>query len=223
MSAAASLEAVRRFHDILLFITHEPVRTVYEISRRLDLPLSSTYLVVSEMERLNCLTRDENGFFLTGARLLKVGLDAHHIKTPAQYLPPLIRYLRDQTGETSFAAVLDERLIVGVTAIGHVQNHLAILPFQTFNVIKTVHQVLPHGLTLIQCEAANQNLRTAESHTQIEVCAMPLGDAREPMNKHSLLLCVAATAGQSKDVKAIGQCLHDAKIFFNQSSNTKNP
>jgi len=223
MSAAASLEAVRRFHDILLFISHEPVRTAYEVARRLDLPLSSTYLAISEMERLNCLTRDENGFFLTGSRILKIGLNAHNINIQAQHLPPLIRYLRDRTGETSFSAVADARLIIGVVAVGTVPGHLAIHPFQTLALLKTTDQILPDGLMVFACAQDDKSGRGVAGCTQLDVYAIPLCPEAEGINKDTLLLCIAATAGQPRDIRSMGQALQDAKKFFDQSTNPKNP
>ena len=52
MTSPTASESARRFRDILSLVSREPIRTAYEVAARLQLPVSSTYLAVAELERL---------------------------------------------------------------------------------------------------------------------------------------------------------------------------
>lgn len=127
-----SQESVRRFRDILALVGNEQVRTAYDVANRLKLPLSSTYLVISELERLSCLARDENGYLLVGMRPLQMALDMMGFSVAAHRLAPLVRHLRDHCGETAFMASLDEALTVGTVALGYRPGYLTVQPAQTY-------------------------------------------------------------------------------------------
>ena len=114
MTSPTASESAHRFRDILSLVSREPIRTAYEVAARLQLPISSTYLAVAELERLSCLARDESGYLLLGMLPQQAALNALGYEISAQRLPPLVRYLRDQTGETVFTADLrGSRLAVG--------------------------------------------------------------------------------------------------------------
>lgn len=132
MSASWASESVRRFRDILALVGNEQVRTAYDVASRLKLPVSSTYLTISELERLSCLARDENGYLLVGMRPLQMALDMRGFAVSAQRLAPLVRHLRDHCGETAFMASLDEALTVGTVAPGYRPGYLAMQPSQTY-------------------------------------------------------------------------------------------
>lgn len=125
-------ESVRRFCDILALVGNEQVRTAYDVANRLKLPLSSTYLTISKLERLSCLARDENGYLLVGMRPLQMALDMMGFEVAAHRLAPLVRHLRDHCSETAFMASLDEALTVGTVALGYRPGYLAMQPAQTY-------------------------------------------------------------------------------------------
>lgn len=127
-----SSESVRRFRDILALVSNEQVRTAYDVAHRLKLPLSSTYLTISELERLSCLARDENGYLLVGMRPLQMALNMMGFEAAAHRLAPLVRHLRDHCGETAFIASLDEALTIGTVALGYRPGYLAMQPAQTY-------------------------------------------------------------------------------------------
>lgn len=137
MSANWSAESVRRFRDILALVGNEQVRTAYDVANRLQLPVSSTYLTISELERLSCLARDENGYLLVGMRPLQMALDMMGFSVSAHRLAPLVRHLRDHCGETAFMANLDEALAVGTVALGYRPGYLTMQPSQTYRLQST--------------------------------------------------------------------------------------
>jgi hypothetical protein len=137
MSANWSDESVRRFRDILALVSNEQVRTAYDVANRLQLPVSSTYLTISELERLSCLARDENGYLLVGMRPLQMALDMMGFAVSAHRLAPLVRRLRDHCGETAFMASLDEALAVVTVALGYRPGYLTMQPSQTYRLQST--------------------------------------------------------------------------------------
>jgi len=133
MTSPTASESAHRFRDILSLVSREPIRTAYEVAARLQLPISSTYLAVAELERLSCLARDESGYLLLGMLPQQAALNALGYEISAQRLPPLVRYLRDQTGETVFTADLrGSRLAVGCIAYGFNASALLVSPFQAY-------------------------------------------------------------------------------------------
>ena len=129
-------DAVRRFLDILIVVAKKPVCTAYDIAKELGLPMSSTYQSVNELERLSWLARDEDGFLLVGTVPQQVALAALGYDLAARQLPPVIRYLRDQTGETAFAASMKTELQIGTFLLGFNSGSLGFAPFQCFHIAK---------------------------------------------------------------------------------------
>jgi hypothetical protein len=79
------------------------------------------------------LARDESGYLLLGMLPQQAALNALGYEISAQRLPPLVRYLRDQTGETVFTADLrGSRLAVGCIAYGFNASALLVSPFQAY-------------------------------------------------------------------------------------------
>ena len=76
MTSPTASESSHRFRDILSLVSREPIRTAYEVAARLQLPISSTYLAVAELERLSCLARDESGYLLLGMLPQQAALNA---------------------------------------------------------------------------------------------------------------------------------------------------
>jgi hypothetical protein len=135
MTATSGTKMVRRFRDIMSLIVRSQVRTAYEIAQALKLPTSSTYLAVAELERLSCLARDESGYLLVGVQPQQIALDAMGYRVAAQQFPPLVRYLRDRTGETIFIGNLSaDSMTVGLVAVGFNPGSLSVQPFQTFGI-----------------------------------------------------------------------------------------
>jgi len=134
MTPSPYTDAVRRLLDILIVVAKKPVCTAYDIAKELGLPMSSTYQAVNELERLSWLARDEEGFLLVGAVPQQVALTALGYDFAAQRLPPVIRYLRDQTGETVFAGSLRAELQIGTFLVGFNSGGVGFAPFQCFNV-----------------------------------------------------------------------------------------
>jgi hypothetical protein len=210
----SSLEAVRRFRDILALVSREPVRTAYEVASRLGLPVSSTYLAVAEMERLSCLARDEAGFLLVGARPQQMALDALGFPVAAQRLAPLVRYLRDQTGETVFMAHWTEMLSVGTTAIGFNPGSLVVEPFQAYRLAAPSPARPPDGvfpLTLF----ADGPLGAAT--TAVDLLAVRLARSRSSSRPGLLLVGVARAAGEFADTAYLSRELVETKAYFDRS------
>jgi len=134
MTPSPYTDAVRRLLDILIVVAKKPVCTAYDIVKELGLPMSSTYQAVNELERLSWLARDEEGFLLVGAVPQQVALTALGYDFAAQRLPPVIRYLRDQTGETVFAGSLWTELQIGTFLVGFNSGSVGVAPFQYFHV-----------------------------------------------------------------------------------------
>lgn len=147
---------IRRFRDILSLVVRGQFRTAYEIAQALKLPVSSTYLAVAELERLSCLARDESGYLLVGVLPQQIALDALGYQVAAQKLPPLIRYIRDRTGETIFLGNLGaDSLSIGPVVAGFNPGSLTFQPFQTFGIVATIPSVRDNSLICLELSDRN--------------------------------------------------------------------
>jgi hypothetical protein len=166
MTPSPYTDAVRRLLDILIVVAKKPVCTAYDIAKELGLPMSSTYQAVNELERLSWLARDEEGFLLVGAVPQQVALTALGYDFAAQRLPPVIRYLRDQTGETVFAGSLRTELQIGTFLVGFNSGSVGVAPFQYFHVAE--HNVFDQasGATSLR-SFTNDHYDIAETPAQI--------------------------------------------------------
>jgi hypothetical protein len=221
MSQAAALEAVRRFHDVLILVSHEPVRTAYEVAQRLGIPLSSAYLLIAEMERLTCLTRDESGNLLAGTRTHQMGLAANGMRVPAQHLAPLVRYLRDHTGETAFTARLTDRLVVGTVATGSAAQHVAVRPFQTFELLAQEPDAMPGKVWRLTALDPLAHEPAHVNRTPIDLHLLPLTHAPDKTARQQLLMAVACIATTDSQAREIAHRLHDVARFFITTQDTR--
>jgi len=207
MSSTSALETVHRFRDILALVSRGQVRTAYEISHALELPVSSTYLAVAELERLSCLARDESGNLLVGVRLQQVALDALGFREAAQQLPPLVRYLRDRTGETIFVGNLgSDAMTVGPVAIGFNAGCLAIQPFQAFGLVVASPRVSEEDA--IRMELINADLQPS-AFLGVELARSSL-----PGSQDILVLGTARVGDDIPDSAQLIRNLSDARGLF---------
>lgn len=194
MTPSPYTDAVRRLLDILVVVAKKPVCTAYDIAKYLGLPMSSAYQAVNEMERLSWLARDEEGFFLIGAVPQQVALTALGYDFAAQRLPPVIRYLRDQTGETAFAGSLRAELQIGTFLLGFNSGSVGFAPFQSFHVAERADFDPASGATSLRSFSRE---RYDIARTAVEFLVVPLREsASEP--GHGAL--VVGICWQNKDV-----------------------
>ncbi|MCZ4313001.1 hypothetical protein O4H66_06270 [Comamonadaceae bacterium G21597-S1] len=221
MSQAAAMEAVRRFHDVLILVSREPVRTAYEVAQRLDIPLSSAYALIAEMERLACLTRDESGYLLTGTRTHQMGLAASGLQVPAQHLAPLVRYLRDHTGETAFTARWTDRLVVGTVATGSSAQHVAVQPFQTFEALAQEPDAASGEVWRIAALDPLAHESTQGKRTPVDLHLLPLKHEPDTPVRQQLLMVVACIATTDSGAREIARRLQEVTRFFMVTQNRR--
>jgi hypothetical protein len=209
VSTQSAFETVRRFRDILSLVSRTQVRTAYEISATLKLPVSSTYLAVAELERLSCLARDESGYLLVGMRPQQMALDALGFPVAAQRLPPLVRYLRDQTGETVFMGKLSAGgVTVGPVAVGFNPGCLTVQPFQTFGLAAASPRTSEEAV--MRLELAGPDLQAVE----FLGVALARSVAQESQD---LLVVGTARAGRLPDAAQIARTLLESRVLFHAS------
>jgi hypothetical protein len=194
MASMPYTDAVRRLLDILVVVAKKPVCTAYDIAKDLGLPMSSTYQAVNEMERLSWLARDEEGFFLIGAVPQQVALTALGYDFATQRLPPVIRYLRDQTGETAFAGSLRAELQIGTFLLGFNSGSVGFAPFQCFHVAERVDFDQACGAMGLRSFSKE---RYDIAKTAVEFLVVPLRDSA-PEPAHGKL--VVGICWQNKDM-----------------------
>jgi hypothetical protein len=213
MSATWAHESVRRFRDILALVSNAPVRTAYDVASRLKLPVSSTYLTISELERLSCLARDENGFLLVGMRPLQMALDMMGFAVSAQRLAPLVRHLRDHCGETSFMASLDEALTVGTAAPGYRPGHLTMQPCQSYR-LQSTPPAWNHAV--FQLQMADTAPCGDYQHT-VYMVGIQLQRARHGVAR-TLVVGAARAEEPLRDLDFIARRLHEIRTLFEKAS-----
>lgn len=126
-------DSTTRLLNIVRLVASQPVSTSYCIAKALNMPVSSSYLAVNELERLGWLRHDEDGNIVIGPRAQQIALSALGYEIPVQRLTPIVQYLRDQTGETSFAGHLDGGLQIGAFLHGFNPNSITFKPFERFD------------------------------------------------------------------------------------------
>lgn len=99
-AAPPHTDASRRLLDIVSVVAKKRIGTAYDVSRILNLPMSSTYQAVNELERLSWLSRDEDGNLLVGTVPQQVALAALGYVFVGSRLPAIVRFLRDQGVES---------------------------------------------------------------------------------------------------------------------------
>lgn len=213
MSAAWTTEAVTRFRDILALVSREQVRTAYEIAVKLKLPVSSTYLTVAEMERLSCLARDESGYLLVGIRPQQMALDALGFQVAAQRLAPLVRHLRDQSGETVFMASMAEFVTVGTVAMGFNPGHLVVQPFQTYRYAASPPPADMARAGVFEVTLAT-NAQYGDYGALVNLMALHLARSTSSAHPATLAVGVARPEGQFRDAAHLARKLLELKAFF---------
>lgn len=152
-------ESVRRLVDIVTLVATEPISTAYQISQLLRLPKSSAYQTIDDLEFLSWLTRDVEGNLLIGSVPQSISLAARGFEFAGHLLPVLVRYLRDQTGETAFAASLGSELQIGIHLGGYNLNSERFKPFESVRVEADSPTPLD-GSQLLRCAGARHEGRT---------------------------------------------------------------
>lgn len=146
-----------RLLNIVRLVASQPVSTSYDIAKALNLPVSSSYQAVNELERLGWLRNDEDGNLVIGPRAQQIALSALGHEIPAQRLTPIVQYLRDQTGETSFAGHLDESLQIGAFLHGFNPNSITFKPFERFDAIRPLSGVAEAAVHHFRSERVQQD------------------------------------------------------------------
>jgi hypothetical protein len=216
MTSPTASESAHRFRDILSLVSREPIRTAYEVAARLQLPISSTYLAVAELERLSCLARDESGYLLLGMLPQQAALNALGYEISAQRLPPLVRYLRDQTGETVFTADLrGSRLAVGCIAYGFNASALLVSPFQAY-VLGSQFEGLTPGVSGVRllAELPQGEVRTVAHFLYVQL----LSSVPVPEVGGLLVVGVARTSADFPNKELVQRKLIETLSNFNKGN-----
>lgn len=157
MPRGSYTESTARLLSIMRAVATRPVGTSYDLAKTLKLPISSCYVAVNELERLGWLTHDEDGNLVVGPRALQIALHAHGYDIVAQRLVPIVRYLRDQTGETSFAGHLDGSLEIGLFLHGFNPNSITFRPFAVYGTLAPLSRDTNYSIRHFRSEDVVQN------------------------------------------------------------------
>nr|WP_172727766.1 hypothetical protein [uncultured Acidovorax sp.] len=204
-------ESVRRFRGILALVSNEQVLTAYDVANRLKLPLSSTYHVISELERLSCITRDENGYLLLGALPLQMALDMLGFAVSAHRLAPLVRHLRDQCGETAFVASLEEVVSIGTVAMGYRPGALVVQPSQTYR-LQSDPPAWNGGV--FQLKLA-ENFPYGDLRHTVYMTGIQLQQAKN-CSARILVAGVARAEEPLSDIEFFARCLNEIRSLFDK-------
>lgn len=117
-TAQASPSVVGRVLGLLgAFSTQRPVLTLSELSRRADLPLSTTHRLVRELTERGALERDPSGGYRIGLWLWEVASLAPHGAELRESALPFLEDLYEATHQNVQLAVLDGVEVVYVERI----------------------------------------------------------------------------------------------------------
>lgn len=88
---------------------------------------TSGYRHTAALEAAGFLRRDESGVYLQGAAALRIGLGAFGFGQLAPVLPPVLRRMREETGHTSFLALLSGNDVhLGPYSVGRATRNIAL-------------------------------------------------------------------------------------------------
>ena len=114
MSSGHTLSSVRNAARLLKeFSSSQPDFGVSELARRLDLGKSTVHRLLSTLAAENLLTQDpDTGRYRLGLAMYDLGNTAVNTLDLHEALAPPMTHLRNLTGETVQAAVLDHREVI---------------------------------------------------------------------------------------------------------------
>lgn len=98
----------RTFAILDLFTIEEPEWTTTEVARRCDLPVATAHRLLAALQRREYVARDEHTKrFRLGVAALRLGERARSSIDLRAVALPVLRWLAEETGETSLLTVLD--------------------------------------------------------------------------------------------------------------------
>lgn len=193
VSARSNTDAARRLLDIAIVVAQKPVGTAYDVARTLGLPMSSTYQAINDLESMSWLSRDEDGNLLVGTVPQQIALAAYGYSVAARSLQAVVRFLRDQTGETAFGGALKGALHIGPHLVGYNPNSVRFDPFQELPVEVVGAPKLDAGALRLRC---------GEGGPAIHFLAMPLQPSAPGFEEGQLVVGVSS-AGRRIDEDSI--------------------
>ncbi|MDW9500522.1 substrate-binding domain-containing protein [Sinorhizobium meliloti] len=193
-------DSVSRLLDIMTLVAKRPVATAYDVARALDLPMSSAYQAINELERLAWLMRSEEGHLLVGKVAQQIALSAIGIDIESHRLQPVVRYLRDQTGETAFAGNLGANLHIGPNLVGFNYNSVRFAPFQAFSVEPRKVPALSNGTYRLQSRPTANEIG---GNPRINFLMVPIRPAMTRLPEAELVLGVCWHSRQIDEAQAL--------------------
>lgn len=139
-----------------------PTARARDIAARLELPQATAYRLLSQLEELGLLERQEPGYRL-GARLLRLALGAVSQESIRSVLDPELTALAAETGETAFATRLTASGVdLFISRMAAKGQHGGVLPPNGLRPAvcsgaKAIYAYLPEPMRAEMIEAANQS------------------------------------------------------------------
>ncbi|MEM1361316.1 MAG: substrate-binding domain-containing protein [Pseudomonadota bacterium] len=215
MSLRSNTDAARRLLDIAIVVAQKPVATAYDVARTLDLPMSSTYQAINDLESMSWLSRDEDGNLLVGMVPQQIALAAFGHDVAARSLQAVVRFLRDQTGETAFGGCLKDLLHIGPHLTGYNPNSVRFERFQELPVEVARVPNFETGALKLRCGGGQ-----AEVGPAIHFLAMPLQPSATGFEEGQLVVGIS-TVGRKIDEEKIVSHFSEIQAVLRSSQVTE--
>lgn len=159
-------KAVEQFDALMSAPRQEACPTPASLIQKADMPLSSGYRHVANLEAESFLRRDVTGVYLPGSAALGCGLKAFGAGDLVPRIPPVLLGLRQATQHTSFVAmVCGSELVLGPYSLGRLtENTVLGLAYLLVNVDRKVPR---------QSFAADLLPKASETGRRLSVCLCP--------------------------------------------------
>jgi hypothetical protein len=116
---------------------------------------------------------------------------------------------------------LTDRLVVGTVATGSAAQHVAVRPFQTFELLAQEPDAMPGKVWRLTALDPLAHEPAHVNRTPIDLHLLPLTHAPDKTARQQLLMAVACIATTDSQAREIAHRLHDVARFFITTQDTR--
>ncbi|HJQ41461.1 MAG TPA: helix-turn-helix domain-containing protein [Jatrophihabitantaceae bacterium] len=126
LGPATATRTVERALDLLGVVCAEPAISLSECARRVQLPPSTALRLLRTLELTGFVTRDTEGMFRAGTRVIQLGATALGRQSLVRLAEPALQRIVERTGESAYLAIrgpADTAVFIAMVEGTHAVRH----------------------------------------------------------------------------------------------------